>query len=213
MDIHAPEHPIHTWREFAIHIAVVTVGILIAIGLEGVRESFATHHLLRETRQTFRDETAVALDNMSRELPRVSSGSNTLQTLVAQMPALGMSRPEQVLATLKTVQNPNYFFSANAWQAALSTGALAHMRPDEVSAYAWSAEATKIYGVWQGKALDAETRADAFWQSHPRPNFREIAQGDELLRLFATAEQTLAYLCPQTLQSFERASKAAESHK
>ena len=212
MEIHAPEHPIHTWREFGIHIAVVTVGILIAIGLEGVRESVVTHHLLRETRESFREETAIALQKMSRELPRVNSGDRTLRALVAEMPELATTHPDQVVAALKSVQNPNYFFSANAWQAALSTGALAHMQPSEVAAYAWAAEDTRTYGEWQGKALDAETRANAFWQSHPHPTSGEIAQGDELIRLFATAEQTLVYLGPQTRESFERAASAAGSH-
>ena len=38
MDIHAPDKPVHSLREFFIHIAIVTIGILIALGLEGVRE-------------------------------------------------------------------------------------------------------------------------------------------------------------------------------
>lgn len=210
MDIHAPEHPIHTWREFGIHIAVVTVGILIAIGLEGVRESFVTHHLLRETREGFKGETALALDYMSRELPSVAAGSQNLHALVEQMPALAKSHPEQVVAVLKSVQNPNYFFSANAWQAALSTGALAHMSPTEASTYAWASQSTKTYTEWQGKALDAQMRTDAFWQSHPHPTAAEIAQGDELIRLFAADEETLAQLGPQTRADFERASRAAE---
>ena len=211
MDIHAPEHPIHTWREFGLHIAVVTVGILIAIGLEGVRESLVTHHLLRETRESFHDETSVELDYMSRELPRVVAGDRTLQALVGQMPELGRSHPEQVTAALKNVSNPNYFFSTNAWQAALSTGSLAHMRPEEVSAYASCARASTIYSDWQQKTLEAETRANAFWQSHPHPTPSDIAQGDELIRLFATAEQTLGYLGPQIRGSFERASRASAS--
>ena len=39
MDIHAPDKPILTLREAASHLTIVTVGILIALSLEGVVES------------------------------------------------------------------------------------------------------------------------------------------------------------------------------
>ena len=36
MDVHAPHEPIHTWRDFFIHLITITVGLLIAISLEGM---------------------------------------------------------------------------------------------------------------------------------------------------------------------------------
>ena len=38
MDIHPP-HPIRSWKDFAIQLVTITAGILIALSLEGVRES------------------------------------------------------------------------------------------------------------------------------------------------------------------------------
>jgi hypothetical protein len=34
LDVHAPHETIHTWKDFAIHIAAIAVGLLLAIGLE-----------------------------------------------------------------------------------------------------------------------------------------------------------------------------------
>jgi hypothetical protein len=34
LDVHAPHEGIHTWRSFFTHIATISVGLLIAIGLE-----------------------------------------------------------------------------------------------------------------------------------------------------------------------------------
>ena len=42
LDVHPPHHPTHGWRDFFIHIATITVGLLIAIGLEQTVE--AVHH-------------------------------------------------------------------------------------------------------------------------------------------------------------------------
>ena len=40
--VHVPQEGIHTWREFAVHIAVVTIGLLLAIGLQQIVET--VHH-------------------------------------------------------------------------------------------------------------------------------------------------------------------------
>jgi hypothetical protein len=43
IDIHVPHKTEHTWTDFLIHIATITVGLFIAIGLEQTVEHF--HHL------------------------------------------------------------------------------------------------------------------------------------------------------------------------
>jgi hypothetical protein len=43
LDVHPPHAPTHTWKDFFIHIATITVGLVIAIGLEQSVE--AVHHL------------------------------------------------------------------------------------------------------------------------------------------------------------------------
>ena len=44
IDVHPPEHAVHTWRDFLIHIATICVGLLIAIGLEQSVEALHHHH-------------------------------------------------------------------------------------------------------------------------------------------------------------------------
>ena len=41
-DVHLPRHT-HTWRDFWIHLGTITVGLLIAVGLEQGVEKL--HHL------------------------------------------------------------------------------------------------------------------------------------------------------------------------
>jgi hypothetical protein len=56
LDVPAPHQSVHTWRDFFIHIATISVGLLIAIGLEQTVE--AIHHA-RERREliaNMRDE-------------------------------------------------------------------------------------------------------------------------------------------------------------
>ena len=42
-DVHAPHAAVHTWKDFFVHIATITIGLLIAIALEQCVESL--HHI------------------------------------------------------------------------------------------------------------------------------------------------------------------------
>src|SRR5215475_14534936 len=44
LDVHAPHEPIHSWKSFAIHIAAIVIGLLIAVGLEQGVEFFHHRH-------------------------------------------------------------------------------------------------------------------------------------------------------------------------
>jgi hypothetical protein len=44
LDVHAPHGTIHTWKGFLIHIATISLGLLIAIGLERTVELFHHRH-------------------------------------------------------------------------------------------------------------------------------------------------------------------------
>ncbi len=205
MEIHAPDRPVHSFKDFTIHIAVVTVGILIALGLDGVREMVREHRLVRETRESFRDELELSLKHIGDEGPRVAVGSKDLAALADEAPELAKEHPEQIVERLEAVKNPYYFFSTNTWQASLSTGAMAHMATDEVSSYAWSAQGTRNYMDFQARALEAETRAVAYWKAHPHPNADQIVEGEERILEFARAEQLMSYVAPQTAQGYRNA--------
>jgi hypothetical protein len=56
IDIHPPQHAAITRRDFFIHLFIVVLGILIAIGLEQVAEQIHQHYQLRETREALARE-------------------------------------------------------------------------------------------------------------------------------------------------------------
>jgi hypothetical protein len=72
MDIHPPHHAPHSLREFALQIATVTVGIVIAIGLESGVEYTRDRSLGYETRANLRAELKgdlAKLDGLDDTLP------------------------------------------------------------------------------------------------------------------------------------------------
>ena len=58
MELHAPAGPIHSLKDFSLHLGIVTVGILIALGLEQLVEA---HHRATVAR--------VAVEGFRREIP------------------------------------------------------------------------------------------------------------------------------------------------
>lgn len=48
LDVHAPEHPIGGPRDFLVHLLTITVGLLIALGLENSVEALHHRHQRKE---------------------------------------------------------------------------------------------------------------------------------------------------------------------
>jgi hypothetical protein len=167
MEMHAPESPIHSFKDFLIHMSVVTCGILIALGLEGVREAVHNRRLVRETRENVGFEMGINLKHENEELPRVTLYNKQLKVLIADLPQLAKQHPEQINQRLAPISNPGYFFLSNNWQSALSTGALEHMSTEEVTAYGGAAEVIKIYSGLQNGAEAQESATKAFFSAHP----------------------------------------------
>ncbi len=209
MEIHAPESPVHSLKDFFIHISIVTLGILIALGLEGLREAVHNRHLVRETRENVHTEMELTLQRANLECDRVARYHANLDKLVAAMPALAKEHPAQFLAGLNMDANPGYFLAANSWDVALSTGVLAHIPTAEGSAYAYASQAVRTYSALQDQVRIAEARAKSYAAAHPQPTPDQIAQGMEYLLLFDENERELAYTCPQMQQDIKRALAAS----
>jgi len=208
LDIHAPEKPIHSFKEFAVHIAVVTVGILIALGLEGVREVFHDRHLVQETRENFHAELEGDREHGKLEAARVGKIKKALDQLADDLPRLEADHPEQVALRLEAVNhNSGYFFADNSWQAALSTGALAHMHTDDIQLYASAFYVLRVYSGLQQQCIPAENRARIFFASHPKLSPTQQEDGAERVLLFQQCENELVQVGGEMQDQLERALK------
>ena len=208
MEIHAPEGPVNTIKDFLVHISIVTVGILIALGLEGAREAWHNRHLVRETRENVHEEMRYDALAADKECRAVNQYSAKLQDLAHQLPTL-VAHPDQVAAQLNSGQNAGYFIAANSWQTALSTGVLAHMRTGEVSAYAYAAEGIARYSSLQMEARTQEEHTKALVNSLGHAPAVDPARVSEAVLLFANAEADAAFVCPQMQGDIQRALQAA----
>lgn len=50
MDIHTPDAPVHSFRDFVVHLVMISLGVLIALGAEGLVEHVHNRHVVAEAR-------------------------------------------------------------------------------------------------------------------------------------------------------------------
>src|SRR5262252_5262667 len=71
MEIHPPEKPILTIKEAAVHLLIVTVGILIALSLEGIVEYVHHRTIVREAREIMRHEIEENRNELDKTLAHI----------------------------------------------------------------------------------------------------------------------------------------------
>jgi hypothetical protein len=151
MDVHAPHESVHSWKDFAIHLAIVTIGLFIALMLEAGVEYWHHRHIVAEARENIRVElennhgsAQKNIEYLSQNLKNVSSNIRTIRQLETQSKLHG------------SLMNTMTFVSLDdaAWRTARDTGALAYMPYDEVQRY------SDIYADQQAVNEKARSTAD-----------------------------------------------------
>ena len=66
LDVHPPHGSAHSWRDFFIHIATITVGLLIAVGLEQTIEAVHRHKERAEVRESLTHESEQIIHDCAR---------------------------------------------------------------------------------------------------------------------------------------------------
>jgi hypothetical protein len=56
VEVHPPQSPIHSVKDFMLHLLAITIGLLIALGLEGSVEWMHHRHLVREAKENIAQE-------------------------------------------------------------------------------------------------------------------------------------------------------------
>src|ERR1700730_6337930 len=89
IDVHPPHEPIHGWRDFFIHLSTITIGLLIALSLEGCVEWQHHRHLVHEAEASLHAEiqsNESGLDNVLADVHNQQSilkqDVNTLDQLI-----------------------------------------------------------------------------------------------------------------------------------
>lgn len=115
LDVHAPHETVHTWKDFFVHIATITIGLLIAISLEQTVEHLHHRHQANEMAEKLRAESQWNRDiiesdiaNCDRAIEAIEQDMNTLKG----MKVFDGQANSALITVPKTV---TYYPSDSAW--------------------------------------------------------------------------------------------------
>lgn len=159
MDVHPPYRPIHSLKEFLIHLLAITIGLLIALGLEATVEWVHHRHLVKDARASLFEEMRDNRGSIEQHL-RASPGQiDHLQKLLSRVEEVetGHARPwiEHYPWTSASLYD-------SSWSAALSTSATVYMNEGEVRRYTQIYALQQTYSQIEERNLEERTRMFAF---------------------------------------------------
>jgi hypothetical protein len=136
LDVHPIHSPVRAWRDFFIHIAIIVVGLCIAVGIQQSVEFIHNRHQLAELRQALRLEREDNYKILTANTTSWRWGTAELQNnlLVFQYLQQHPGTPQEKLpGVLLWATSPFEFVSA-AWDAAHQSGLVALLPREEIEA-------------------------------------------------------------------------------
>ena len=131
MEIHKPR-PIHNWRELATEVAVIVVGIIIALTGEQLIQSLEWREKISRAEEQIRVEMA---DDDGPEVYQRLALGDCVDNGLAQIRASierGDARAAVIEAIAK-VDIPHHTYESFAYNAAVASGVLARLSPERLN--------------------------------------------------------------------------------
>jgi hypothetical protein len=134
LDVHPPSHTPNTWRDFFIHIATITVGLLIALGLEQTVEYFHHRHEGVELREALHRESGqITKDSHDTDIGQTYQMSWLSHRIKQLQDSVWNHKP---LAPAAPYALPDYFYPNDPiWRSAKTSGRVVRLDQDEIDAF------------------------------------------------------------------------------
>jgi hypothetical protein len=205
MDIHPPEHPIRSVRDFLVQLFTVTCGIVIALALEGLVEHYQ-HAALR--RQAASDFTTEIAHNRAKTEQFIKS-AGTDETEILALITYGTARENHQPATFPNLAITRGFtiLGSNAWQNAASTTAIEQFDFRTAGALAAAYDRQAIFDDFEVKARDQWIGIAAFGDVQNLDD-TEVRLALRELRVAYAYQHSIGPLAAELVAAYAEAQKA-----
>jgi hypothetical protein len=152
LDVHAPEHGINGARDFFLHLFTITIGLLIALGLEAGVEAIHHRHQREEAETLVRREIENNLNKLQDGAPQAIAELHQMSRVLQTLEARAQSQPG-------ALNEKDFIFHEApiqdaAWRTAASTGALTLMNYAEVERFSDAYKEQALLQTMEEQALD-----------------------------------------------------------
>ncbi len=207
LDVHPPNHPVHGWRDFFIHLITITIGLVIALSLERLVELRHRHHLVKDAEVALHTEIEDNSNKLDEELQRIKAEQRTLADDVAILNAM-IANPRALNQQDPVIQFNVPAFDDVSWKTAQSTGALSYMTYKQAHEYGEIYnDQSEVYVAEHEAARDAMASYALMVnrdKAHPKMNPADAPMMKQRIELF----QTQLIMVESFLMSLDKKYKA-----
>jgi hypothetical protein len=178
LDVHAPHGRIEGLKEFLLHLLTITIGLLIALGLEGCVEWRHHRNLVREAEDAMHGEISHNLETVHALRKQISDHQSTLNEDLRVLSAL-RAHPGTRSGQLSFSFAMEGFRDV-AWKTAQSTGAMAYMPYQNARTYSHIYDTQAAVYAAEQQVVDSTLVAASFPSTQPEDWAPTPQQADEL---------------------------------
>ena len=152
LDVHPPHTGMHGIKDFLLHIFTITVGLFIALLLEGCVEKIHQHHLRDEADRNIQQEIRYNEHELETTLTATASEQKNLVEVLKFLTA----RSQNKAYSLEDVnlQYTSGTLSDSNWQTATATGALSFMEYGRVEDFSGAYRIQELFSRLDEQTLD-----------------------------------------------------------
>jgi hypothetical protein len=168
MDIHPPMKPVETLKEFGMHLFIVTLGIVIALSLEGLLEWRHHRQLAEEARSNIISEMRDNEKGVSDFLKAVQGNQKIYMAVLGVIQEIithGKTNTTSIQLGMTLAEPGN-----TSWTAAQTVGALEFIPYAEVKEYAGVYQLQDEFLRLQTRTEDSVVSALAMFAENKDPN-------------------------------------------
>jgi hypothetical protein len=164
LDVHPPHAPMHGWRDFLLHLATITIGLLIALSLEGLVEWRHHRHLVHDAESSLHDEIKKNAAGMQNNLKKLHQQQDDLThdiEVLKLIIAKGKLPKHEHMSVNFSING----FEDVSWTTSQATGALAYMPYADAKEYSdiYSTQ-TEVTTLEHSAARDAAIALSSFFR-------------------------------------------------
>jgi hypothetical protein len=186
VEVHPPHNPLHTWKDFWIHLGTITIGLLIALGLEATVEWMHRLHLAHELESSLHSETARNDQYIGNAITAAiyTSSQFERQLFLAKAALPGATNSGTIPALAPAPPLTGTSPDTAVWNSARQSASIALLPNELAQQYSDNYAEEAIDETLLGKATDRMEAVRAF----ARTLSNQPADGDLNLRAFSSAQ-------------------------
>lgn len=138
MEVHAPHQPMHSWRDFWVHLGTITVGLCIALGMEQGVEWLHRVHERHRLQHELHDESERNEATLKMDFERMAALKDSLVSWHRGVDGAiakggGLEDPPNLNTTTGTIPLP----SQAMWESAKASGRVGLLSDNQTAVYAF----------------------------------------------------------------------------